>query len=52
MNRRIRIYFTNDKQSLLGNGKQIKHRLISDRSYWVIPNTNTNRKCNMIKLIM
>lgn len=49
---RTRIYFANDKQTLLASGKETKPRLIPDTSFWVITNTNTNRKRNMIEQIM
>lgn len=49
---RTRIYFASDKQILLASGKQSKPRLIPDTPYWVITNTNTNRKRNMIEQIM
>ena len=49
---RTRIYFAADEQTLLASGKQTKPRLIPGTSYWVITNTNTNRKRNMIEQIM
>ncbi|WGL99193.1 replication initiation negative regulator SeqA [Arsenophonus sp. aPb] len=49
---RTRIYFASNKQTLLASGKQTKPRLIPDTPYWVITNTNTNRKRNMIEQIM
>ncbi|KLN96225.1 replication initiation negative regulator SeqA [Moellerella wisconsensis] len=52
MHGRTRIYFAGDEQTLLSAGKQSKPRHIPGTPYWVITNTNTGRKRNMVELIM
>lgn len=49
---RTRIYFAGDEQTLLAAGKQSKPRHIPGTPYWVITNTNTNRKRNMVEMVM
>lgn len=49
---RTRIYFAGDEQTLLAAGKQSKPRHIPGTPYWVITNTNTNRKRSMVDAIM
>ena len=52
MHGRTRVYFAGDEQTLLAAGKQSKPRHIPGTPYWVITNTNTNRKRSMIDAIM
>ena len=52
MHGRTRIYFAGDEQTLLAAGKQSKPRHIPGTPYWVITNTNTNRKRSMVDAIM
>ena len=49
---RTRVYFAADEQTLLKNGNQTKPKHVPGTPYWVITNTNTGRKCNMIEHIM
>lgn len=52
MHGRTRIYFAGDEQTLLAAGKQSKPKHIPGTPYWVITNTNTNRKRSMVEAIM
>lgn len=52
MHGRTRVYFAGDEQTLLAAGKQSKPRHIPGTPYWVITNTNTNRKRSMVDAIM
>ncbi len=52
MHGRTRIYFAGDEQTLLAAGKQSKPRHIPGTPFWVITNTNTNRKRSMVEAIM
>lgn len=52
MHGRTRVYFAGDEQTLLAAGKQSKPRHIPGTPYWVITNTNTNRKRSMVEAIM
>ena len=49
---RTRIYFAKDEQTLLQHGAQTKPKVIHDTPYWVITNTNSARKRNMVTQIM
>lgn len=49
---RTRVYFAGDEHTLLANGKQTKPRHIPKTPFWVITNTNTPRKRNMVEQIM
>ncbi|MBD2797930.1 replication initiation negative regulator SeqA [Xenorhabdus sp. 18] len=52
MHGRTRTYFAGDEHTLLASGKQTKPRHISGTPFWVITNTNTDRKRSMIEHIM
>ncbi|MGM0935962.1 MAG: replication initiation negative regulator SeqA [Pseudomonadota bacterium] len=52
MHGRTRVYFAGDEQTLLAAGRQSKPRHIAGTPYWVITNTNTNRKRSMVEAIM
>ncbi len=49
---RTRIYFAGDQQILLQNGTHTKPQQVPDTPFWVITNTNTDRKCSMVEHIM
>ncbi|AUH01569.1 replication initiation negative regulator SeqA [Prodigiosinella confusarubida] len=49
---RTRVYFAGDEQTLLQNGTHTKPKHIQGTPYWVITNTNTDRKRSMIESIM
>ncbi|EHD22491.1 MULTISPECIES: replication initiation negative regulator SeqA [Brenneria] len=49
---RTRVYFAGDQQTLLQNGTHTKPKHIPGTPYWVITNTNTDRKRSMIEHIM
>lgn len=49
---RTRVYFAGDEQTLLENGNQTKPKPLLGTPYWVITNTNTDRKRSMIEHIM
>ncbi|MBK5072437.1 replication initiation negative regulator SeqA [Budviciaceae bacterium CWB-B4] len=49
---RTRVYFSHSQQTLLKNGKHTKPKSIPDTPYWVITNTNTERKRSMVEQIM
>lgn len=49
---RTRVYFASDEKTLLQSGNHTKPRHIPGTPYWVITNTNTERKCSMIEHIM
>ncbi|KMW72854.1 replication initiation regulator SeqA [Photorhabdus luminescens subsp. luminescens] len=52
MHGRTRVYFAGDEQTLLASGKQTKPRHIPGTPFWVITNTNTDRKRSMVEQIM
>ncbi|PHM39488.1 replication initiation regulator SeqA [Xenorhabdus mauleonii] len=52
MHGRTRTYFAGDEHTLLANGKQTKPRHIPGTPFWVITNTNTDRKRSMIEHVM
>ncbi len=49
---RKRIYFAEDPQALLENGKTTKPKPVPESPYWVITNTNTGRKRLIIEQLM
>lgn len=49
---RTRVYFSLSEATLLKNGRHTKPKSIPDTPYWVITNTNTERKRNMVEHIM
>lgn len=49
---RTRVYFAGNEQTLLANGNQTKPKHVPGTPYWVITNTNTDRKCSMVEHIM
>lgn len=49
---RTRTYFARDRQTLLRNGNHTKPKQVPGTHYWVITNTNTDRKRSMIEHIM
>ncbi len=49
---RTRIYFAGNQQTLLQSGTHTKPQHIPRTPYWVITNTNTERKRSMIEHIM
>ena len=49
---RTRVYFSLSEATLLKNGRHTKPKSIPDTPYWVITNTNTERKRSMVEHIM
>lgn len=49
---RTRIYFAKNEQTLLEHGTHTKPKIVHNTPYWVITNTNSERKRNMIVQIM
>jgi negative modulator of initiation of replication len=49
---RKRVYFADNKELLLASGNTTKPRAIDGSPFWVITNTNTNRKRQMIEQLM
>lgn len=49
---RTRVYFASDADTLLASGKTTKPKAIPDTPFWVITNTNTGRKRQMIDQLM
>ncbi|GAA3527737.1 replication initiation negative regulator SeqA [Zobellella aerophila] len=49
---RKRIYFSDSEESLLAAGNTTKPKAIADSPYWVITNTNTGRKRNIVAQLM
>lgn len=49
---RTRVYFAGEQQTLLQHGTHTKPRHIQGTPYWVITNTNTDRKRSMVEHIM
>ncbi len=49
---RKRVYFARDPEELLANGTTTKPKAVPGTPYWVISNTNTNRKRNIIAQLM
>lgn len=49
---RTRVYFADNQETLIASGKTTKPREIVGTPFWVITNTNTNRKRHMVELLM
>ncbi|QHB33419.1 replication initiation negative regulator SeqA [Yersinia canariae] len=49
---RTRVYFAGDQQTLSQNGTHTKPKHVPGTPYWVITNTNTERKRSMVQHIM
>lgn len=49
---RKRVYFANDEQTLLASGNTTKPKAIPNSPFWVITNTNTSRKRQMVDQLM
>ncbi|MGL4714779.1 MAG: replication initiation negative regulator SeqA [Aeromonas sp.] len=49
---RTRVYFSRDPEALRASGSTTKPKPIPDTPYWVITNTNTRRKQNMVAQMM
>ncbi len=49
---RKRVYFADNQELLLASGKTTKPRLIKGSPFWVITNTNTSRKQQMVQQLM
>ncbi|WP_097356450.1 replication initiation negative regulator SeqA [Candidatus Enterovibrio escicola] len=49
---RTRVYFADNEQTLLESGKTTKPKHIPSTPFWVITNTNTGRKRQMIEQLM
>ncbi|MBV7299627.1 replication initiation negative regulator SeqA [Enterovibrio paralichthyis] len=49
---RTRVYFADNEQTLLESGKTTKPKHIPGTPFWVITNTNTGRKRQMVEQLM
>ncbi|EOD79058.1 SeqA protein, negative modulator of initiation of replication [Grimontia indica] len=49
---RTRVYFADNEQTLLESGKTTKPKHIPETPFWVITNTNTGRKRQMVEQLM
>ncbi|OOE35905.1 MULTISPECIES: replication initiation negative regulator SeqA [Salinivibrio] len=49
---RTRLYFADNPQTLLESGKTTKPKQIPETPFWVITNTNTGRKRQMVEQLM
>ncbi len=49
---RTRVYFAKDEDTLLASGKTTKPKAIPHTPFWVITNTNTDRKRQMVEQLM
>jgi len=49
---RTRVYFAGNQQTLVENGSHTKPQHVPGTPYWVITNTNTDRKRSMVEHIM
>lgn len=49
---RTRVYFADSEHTLLESGKTTKPKRIPNTPYWVITNTNTDRKRQMVEQLM
>ncbi|GAL05459.1 replication initiation negative regulator SeqA [Photobacterium aphoticum] len=49
---RTRVYFADSAETLLASGKTTKPKSIPETPFWVITNTNTDRKRQMIEQLM
>ncbi|MEG0006654.1 MAG: replication initiation negative regulator SeqA [Aeromonas sp.] len=49
---RKRVYFSRDPEALRASGSTTKPKPVPDTPFWVITNTNTSRKQNMVAQLM
>ncbi|MGH1408597.1 MAG: replication initiation negative regulator SeqA [Aeromonas sp.] len=49
---RKRVYFSRDPEALRASGSTTKPKPVPETPFWVITNTNTTRKQNMVTLLM
>ena len=49
---RKRVYFSRDPEALRASGSTTKPKQVPDTPFWVISNTNTSRKQNMVAQMM
>ena len=49
---RTRVYFAESEETLLASGKTTKPKAIPGTPFWVITNTNTDRKRQMVEQLM
>jgi negative modulator of initiation of replication len=49
---RTRVYFSQDPEALRASGSTTKPKPVPDTPFWVITNTNTSRKQNMVAQLM
>ncbi len=49
---RTRVYFADQEETLLASGKTTKPKAIPETPFWVITNTNTDRKRQMVDQLM
>ena len=49
---RTRVYFSRDPEALRASGSTTKPKQVPDTPFWVITNTNTSRKQNMVAQLM
>ncbi len=49
---RTRVYFAESEEILLASGKTTKPKAIPETPFWVITNTNTDRKRQMVEQLM
>ncbi|MGF1699094.1 replication initiation negative regulator SeqA [Photobacterium makurazakiensis] len=49
---RTRVYFAESEETLLASGKTTKPKSIPETPFWVITNTNTDRKRQMVEQLM
>lgn len=49
---RKRVYFSRDPEALRASGSTTKPKQVPDTPFWVITNTNTSRKQNMVAQLM
>lgn len=49
---RTRVYFADSEETLLASGKTTKPKAIPGTPFWVITNTNTDRKRQMVEQLM
>lgn len=49
---RTRVYFAESEETLLASGKTTKPKAIPETPFWVITNTNTDRKRQMVEQLM
>ncbi|PSW18846.1 replication initiation negative regulator SeqA [Photobacterium sanctipauli] len=49
---RTRVYFAESEDTLLASGKTTKPKSIPETPFWVITNTNTDRKRQMVEQLM